>query len=206
MNGNAATTVPSPLSSSRRRCSTMTGSQATSGGVAKNHSSSVRRSLSGSAGYVAGRVALQGDRRERRHQVRVGPGEEGREMLGAQPFPEGLGRHVLGPIDEHGHETPVGVVQRQLDRHAVGVAAELPAVAVEERVDVIALFEHAAGRMQRVHLAEGPFVPQRRGNPSSTQYTATYEPRAGVPVMADGSGSRNSFSSAVATKRRPAKL
>ena len=53
------------------------------------------------------------------------------------------------------------MVQRQLDRHTVGITAVLPAVAVEKRVDVIALFEHAAGGMQRVHLLESPFVPER---------------------------------------------
>ena len=51
MKGRAATTVPLPAASRRLRCSAMTGSQATSGGVLRKNNNSVRLSLAASRAW-----------------------------------------------------------------------------------------------------------------------------------------------------------
>ena len=88
-------------------------------------------------------------------------------MLGSQPLPQGLVRHVLRPIDEDRHEAPVRVVEGQFDRHAVGITAELPGVVVQERVHVITLLEHPSRGVECIHLSQGPSVPSEEGVVSS---------------------------------------
>jgi len=126
-------------------------------------------------------------------------------VLLAEPVGELVGTEAVGSVHPHEDEPLVGVVERQLDRHAVDVTAGLPGEPVQERVDVVALFEHASGRVQGVDLAHGPAVPQVVVAVEDV-VDGHIGAAAGSPVMAEGSGSRMAFRSVVATNLRPAKL
>jgi len=84
----------------------------------------VRRLL---LGHVAWRVDEQGQRREAGHQPRVGARQQAREVLLAEPVGELVGTEAVGSVHPHEDEPLVGVVERQLDRHAVDVTAGLQA-------------------------------------------------------------------------------
>ena len=62
-------------------------------------------------------------------------------------------------VDEDRDEAAVRVVESELDGDTVGIAPVLPLKVVEKGVDVVALFEHAAGCVQRLDLTQGPLVP-----------------------------------------------
>ena len=124
----------------------MTGSQATSGGVLRNHSNTVRLSRA-FAGHVTGCVHLERDRRERGRQIGVAPGQQRRQMLGAQPRPQLLVGEGIVAVDEDRDEAAVRVVESELDGDTVGIAPVLPLEVVEKGVDVVAP-DRTCGRLR----------------------------------------------------------
>jgi hypothetical protein len=67
-----------------------------------------------------------------------------------------VGGLVRRPFDDHCGQPAEAVVQRQLGGHALGVAVLGALVAVEQRVDVVAVGEHPLVAVQPVDLAAGP--------------------------------------------------